>query len=372
MVRYPLGGNLSWAMQWLSGFKRLGHDVVMAERAGYPRSCFHPLQQVYDDDSDFGCGIVSDLLARIGMEHDWYFEDATGEYHGKSRSAAEAAIRNADVFIDMGALGDWQPERVTSRLKVIIDQEPGYTQMRMDAEPRIAAALEGYDHYFTCGTNLGTPRSTAPTAGRKWTLAFNPVDPTLFSPTPPPAGAPYTTVMNWQSHKPIFYHGRTYGQKDQEFEKFMKLPRCTAAPMEIAVAGLWVPRDRLIDSGWQIRSGMAVTTTMDSYWDYIRGSRGEFAICKNVFIATKSGWFSDRSAAYLASGRPVVLQDTGFSSLLPHGRGLFAVNNIEEAAAAIAEIEGDYVRHAASARELAQDMLSVDVVIPRFLATLGL
>ena len=92
MVRYPLGGNLSWAMQWLSGFKRLGHDVVMAERAGYPRSCFHPLQQVYDDDSDFGCGIVSDLLARIGMEHDWYFEDATGEYHGKSRSAAEAAI----------------------------------------------------------------------------------------------------------------------------------------------------------------------------------------------------------------------------------------------------------------------------------------
>ena len=142
--------------------------------------------------------------------------------------------------------------------------------------------------------------------------------------------------------------------------------------MEIAVAGLWVPRDRLIDSGWQIRSGMAVTTTMDSYWDYIRGSRGEFAICKNVFIATKSGWFSDRSAAYLASGRPVVLQDTGFSSLLPHGRGLFAVNNIEEAAAAIAEIEGDYVRHAAWARELAQDMLSVDVVIPRFLATLGL
>ena len=372
MVRYPLGGNLSWAMQWLSGFKRLGHDIVMAERAGYPYSCFHPVQRVHNDDPSFGCGIVRDLLARIGMENNWFFEDAAGEYHGMSRAAAEAAIRDADVFIDMGALGDWPAERVTSRLKVTIDQEPGYTQMRMETEPYIAATLDGYDHYFTCGTNLGTSRSTAPTAGRQWTLAFNPVDPTLFDPVPPPPRAPYTTVMNWQSHKPIVYGGRTFGQKDQEFDRFMTLPRHTAAPMEVAVAGLWVPRDRLIDSGWQLRLGIDVTATMDSYWDYIRASRGEFAVCKNVFVATQSGWFSDRSAAYLASGRPVVLQDTGFSSLLPHGRGLFAIGSLDEAVAAIEEIEADYARHSAWARELAQDMLSADVVIPRFLATLGL
>jgi len=372
MVRYPLGGNLSWAMQWLSGFKRLGHDIVMAERAGYPYSCFHPANRIHNNDPAFGCGVVSGLLARIGMERKWFFEDAAGEYHGMNRQAAETAIRDADVFIDMGALGDWPAERVTSRLKVTIDQEPGYTQMRMQIEPRIARTLDGYDHYFTCGTNLGTPRSSAPTAGRQWTLAFNPVDPTLFAPTPPLAGAPYTTVMNWQSHKPIIFAGRTFGQKDQEFEQFMTLPRRVPTPMEVAVAGLWVPRDRLIDSGWRLRLGIEVSETLDSYWNYIRNSRGEFAVCKNVFVATQSGWFSDRSAAYLASGRPVVLQDTGFSSLLPNGRGLFAVRDVDGAAAAIEAIEGDYARQSKWARELAQDMLSADVVIPGFLAALGL
>ncbi|MSP67044.1 MAG: hypothetical protein EXQ96_02895 [Alphaproteobacteria bacterium] len=372
MIRYPLGGNLSWAIQWLSGFRRLGHDIVFAERAGYTESCFDPTRRTLSDDCSYGCATTRRLLAQLGLEDNWFYVDSHGTYHGMSQARADAALKDADLFIDMGALGDWPAETVTSRRKVTIDQEPGYTQMRMASEPGIARALAGYDHYFTVGTNLGTCRSSAPTGGRTWTLAFNPVDPTLFAAEAPPPDAPFTTVMNWKAHPPITYGGRTFGQKDMEFDRFMSLPRRVKAPLEVAVAGNAIPRARLVGNGWRVREGHAVTATLASYWQYICGSRGEFSVCKNVFIATQSGWFSDRSAAYLASGRPVVLQDSGFSDVVPHGRGLFAVQNVAEAAAAIDEINGDYARHSAWARELARDVFSVDVVIPRFLGALGL
>ena len=137
------------------------------------------------------------------------------------------------------------------------------------------------------------------------------------------------------------------------------------------MAGKDVPERRLREAGWTVRNAHAVTTSFDRFWDYIRRSRGEFSVCKHVFVATHSGWFSDRSAAYLASGRPVVMQDTGFSQHLPIGRGLFAVNTVEEAAAAIDEIEGDYDAHSRAAREIAEEHLEATKVLGRMLNELG-
>ena len=161
---------------------------------------------------------------------------------------------------------------------------------------------------------------------------------TYLPATAPPAEAPFTTVMNWQSHAPLEFEGEVYGQKDVEFEKFMDLPTRTGATLEISVAGARAPRERLARSGWRVRDAHEVTASYDSYVQYIHASRCEFSVCKNVFVATNSGWTSDRSAAYLSSGRPVVVQDTGFSAHIPCGEGLFAIRTVEEAASAIEAI----------------------------------
>jgi hypothetical protein len=150
----------------------------------------------------------------------------------------------------------------------------------------------------------------------------------------------------------------------------MDLPRRTAVPLEVAIAGK-CPGEELVRNGWRVRRAHEVTVTYDAYRDYIRDSRGEFSVCKNVFVDTNSGWFSDRSAAYLAAGRPVVLQDTGFAAVLPTGRGLFAVRTPGEAAAALDEVAGDYDRQSRWARDIASDYLDTGRVLPRLLAEVG-
>jgi glycosyltransferase involved in cell wall biosynthesis len=177
--------------------------------------------------------------------------------------------------------------------------------------------------------------------------------------------------MNWRSHAPVHYRGRAYGQKDREFAKFIDVPRATEAPLELAVSGNDVPHDRLAAAGWRLRTGSETTRSVAAFYDYLRASRGELGVCKEVFVYLRTGWFSDRSAAYLACGRPVVLQDTGFGNHLPSGEGLFAVETADDAAAAIEEINRDYPRHARRAREIATEFLDAPKVLTNLLNELG-
>jgi len=366
LIRYPLGGMISNVLQWLVGLQRLGHDVYFVEKSGYPNSCYDPARDRMSDDCSYGLRVVNDLLSRFGLEDRWCYVDAGGGYHGMPRERVEGVLGTADVFVDMGTHGSWLPEAAGARVRVLVDGEPGFTQMRMElgaGDPPSA----GYDRYYTVGQNIGGPASSAPTAGKEWRTVFHPVVPELFDLGPPPPGSAYTTVMNWQSHEPLDFEGRRYGQKDVEFGRFFGLPELTGVPLEVAVSGKGVPLEELRRRGWRIRDGHEVTMSFDSFRDYIASSRGEFGVCKNVFVATRSGWFSDRSAAYLAAGRPVVLQDTGFGAHLPTGTGLFAVGSAEEAAAALEEIERDHDRHAKWAREIAVEHLDAGRVLPRFL-----
>ena len=184
----------------------------------------------------------------------------------------------------------------------------------------------------------------------------------------------FSTVMQWRSNRHVTFDGVTYGQKDLEFPKFMTLPRLTSAPLEVAVSGK-VPgeaRQMLLDSGWHVRNADDVARTLDSYRDYIRSSRGEFGVCKNVFVATNCGVFVERPGCYMASGRPAVVQDTGFSAHLPCGRGLFAVRTVEEAAAALDEIESDYQAHARAGRDIAVEFFSPASVLRKMLGEMGI
>jgi hypothetical protein len=374
MVRYPLGGMMSWVLQYLVGFQRLGHDVYFVEKAGYSNSCYDPCRNVMSDDCRYGAAALDSLLARFDLGNRWCFVDASGGYRGMTRESIEAVFKSADLFIDMGTHGSWLREAGDAGLRVLIDGEPGFTQMKMANAVSAGRELPQYDHYYTTGRNIGTERSSVPTVGRKWRHVFHPVVPELFEmngreapAADDEADAWYTTVMNWQSYQPVEYEGRAYGHKDVEFDKFRELPKEAAVPLEVAVSGKDVPREELEAAGWRVRDAHEVTVSFDSFRNYIRSSRGEFSVCKSGYVATNSGWFSDRSAAYLAAARPVVMQETGFSEHLPCGEGLFAVSSVDEAAAALDDIESDYAHHAARAREIAFEILDARKVLGRFL-----
>jgi hypothetical protein len=297
---------------------------------------------------------------------------SAGRYHGLSREQIEEVFQKADLFIDHLRTCEWADEATTARLRVMVDGEPGFTQMQMIEKLESGQPVISFDQYYSVGLNVGSAASSVPTAGKIWHPIVDPVVLELFPCQPTTPNAPFTTVMSWQAHPPIHFEGQVYGQKDLEFPKFIELPRLTTARLEVAIAGKDVPTGQLENHGWRVRNSTEVTATFDSWVQYLQRSSGEFSVCKNVFVATNSGFFSDRSAAYLASGRPVVMQETGFSSHIPCGRGLFAVHTVEEAAAAIDEIRGDYERHSKWAREIAAEYLEAGKVLGRFLHELGM
>ena len=287
MVRFPLGGYLSWVLQWLVGFRQLGHDVYFVEKSGWPNSCFDPSKGVMTDDCSYGTAAVNTLLARFDLQGKWCFVDTQERYHGLSREQVEVIFKSAALFIDMGTHGTWLEEAAHTGLRVLLDGEPGATQMKMEQRLEAGELLPYYDYYYTVGRNIGTDSSMAPTAGKQWHPVFYPVHTALFPAQPARIEAPFTTVMSWQAHEPIEFEGTTYGQKDVEFVKFLDLPRRTLAPLEIAVAGKNVPVEQLAGAGWCVRDAHAVTLSFDSWQAYIQASKGEFSVCKNVFVAMK-------------------------------------------------------------------------------------
>lgn len=371
LVRYPLGGNMSCVLQYLLGLLHLGHEMYFVEKSGYSQSCYDVSKNVMTDDCSYGMRVVGGLLARFGLGDRWCYVDADERYHGLGRERVQAIFKSADLFIEMGTHEAWLAEAADAELRVLVDGDPSFSQMWMENRAAAGEHVPRYDHYYTVGSNVGTDRSTAPTAGETWRHLFHPVMLSLFPAGSPNPDAPFTTVMNWESYAPVEYKGRQFGHKNLEFRKFMGLPQATATPLELAVAGPNVPADLLRESGWRVRDAHSATISFDSYAEYIRGSKGEFTVCKNGFVATQCGWFGDRSSVYLASGRPVIMQDTGFGSRLPCGRGLFAVRTVDDAVAAIDEIQGNYEYHSRWARAIANEFLDAPLVLGRFLREIG-
>lgn len=373
LVRFPLAGASQFFLSYLVGLRQLGHDVYFVERASWPNACFDVSKREMTDDCSYGIAVAHALLERHGLGDRWCFVDAGGRYHGLSLEHVRSAFNDADVFLDL-EWDEWLTEAAAAGLRVVIEGEPAWRQMKMENSARAGERLPEYDYYYTMGPNIGTPRSDAPTAGKSWGKTVCPVMIDAIPFEPHTGDGPFSTVMRWRSNRPVTFNGITYGQKDVEFPKFIDLPRLTRVPVEMAVSGR-IPteiRDQLLDAGWRLRHADDVAVTLDSYREYIRSSRGEFAVCKHVHVANNTGVLPDRPGWYMASGRPAVVQDTGFSEHLPCGRGLFAVRTVEEAAAAIETITADYMTHARAAREIAAEYLDAKKVLAKLIKEIGI
>jgi hypothetical protein len=243
---------------------------------------------------------------------------------------------------------------------VFVDSDPAFTQMAIaKGEPWYVEFFRGFDHLFTFGRNIGAPDCTIPETPFAWRTTYQPVVLDLWATDVVPRDR-FTTVMSWKTGS----FADVDGNKDREFVRFLDVARRTAQPIELAVNG---PREFLESHGWATVDGMAVSRDLWRYRDYLQGSKAEFGVAKHAYVATRSGWFSDRTECYLAAGRPAVVQDTGFSRYLPTGVGLLGFETAEQALAGIDRINAGYHVHARAARDIARDHFDARRVLERLL-----
>ena len=366
IVKYPLGGMNLWFLSYLMGFKNLGHEVYFVEKSTWENSCFDVFKRIMTSDCSYGLSVLKDIMSKHGMEDRWCFADEKGNYYGRSKQQIEELFKSADIYISM-EWEEWAEEAAGGPKRILIDGEPGWLQMKLTNLISSGGKVPEFDYYFTQGMNVGVNGSDIPLAGIKWLHTFSPTLPDDEIIAGISTDAAFTSVMNWQSNKTVEYNGKTYGQKDIEFEKFIDLPLKTREKLEVAVSGANVPRQRLSEHGWLVRNADDIAVSIDSYLQFIATSKGEFSVAKNAFIETQCGMIADRSAYYLRYGKPVVQQDTGFSKYLPCGVGLFAVRNEDEAASAIESISQNYEKHSKAGPEIAREYFNAEKVVTKIL-----
>jgi hypothetical protein len=357
--RYPYGGVAWCSLMYLLGLMRLGHRVWYLEDMA---ECnFDPVENTLARDPHYALKFIRSCLEPYGLSQRWCYVDWRQDYHGYTREAWLEVCAGADLFINLsGGSWLWRDEYAAIPHSAYIDTDPGFTQLDAARRPARLEFLSRYNSLFTFGRNIGTPASSVPTQGLDWQHTWQPVDMDLWRPTGDPPRDAFTTIMTWK----IASFKQIGGNKDQELLRFLDLPLHISTPLELAVNG---PREMLAEHGWRCRDALEVSHSPEAYRDYIAASLGEFSVAKHTYVATNSGWFSDRTECYLASGRPAVVQDTGFSAHLPVGEGLFAYKTFDQAHDALKTVKSDYARHAKAAREIAAAHFAPEVVLPPLL-----
>jgi hypothetical protein len=359
IARYPFGGVTWCSLMYLLGLRALGHEVFYVEDTG--ECVYDPILNTRATDPIYGTTYINNALAPFGFGDRWSFVNYDGGYHGRSAEEVRRFAADADLFINLsGGSWFWREEYVRIPHKVFVDSDPAFTQLAIaKAEPWYVEFFRRFDHLFTFGANIGTPASTIPTGDFAWHKTWQPITMDEWRVEAAPRDR-YTTVMTWQ----IESFTDVGGNKDQEFVKFIDLPRRTPQPFELAING---PQQLLRQHGWDTVDAMAVSRTPSAYRDFIQASKAEFGVAKHTYVTNRSGWFSDRTECYLASGRPALVQDTGWTAHLPSGEGLLAFSDLEEAIDGIGRINADYQRHARRARDLAHEHFDARVVLPKLL-----
>jgi hypothetical protein len=371
--RPQIGGHAWVFLQYLLGFRRLGWDVLFVDRIE-PEMCVDDAGLPTSFEASANLRYLERVMDGFGLGGCWaLLYDGGRQVAGLAHDEIVERARRSSLLLNvMGYLDDEEILAATP-LRVLLDIDPGFGQMWQ--ELGLHALFRDHDRYVTIGERIGAPDCTIPTCGIEWVTTKPPVELREWPVTLGRDGERFTSVVTWRdAFGPLEYGGRTYGLRVHEFRRFLELPSLTSAAFEVALdIDDADDRDirRLQDHGWVLADPRAAAGDPWRYRTYVQGSSAELMIAKNMYVDTRSGWFSDRSCCYLATGKPVLAQDTGLEDLLPCGEGLVTFSTLEEAVAGVQEIMGNYARHSAAAREIAVEYLAADRVLPRLLEALG-
>jgi ATP-binding cassette subfamily B protein len=377
LTKIPVGGVAWLVRHYAAGFERLGYEVYYVEAHARTPDMF----MSHKDDNATGKAVayIGRIAERFGLQGRWAFQalHENGRCYGMSEAQLDRLYRDAALIVNMHGGTLPLPEHAATDRLVFLGTDPVRVELEVHrGEERALEFLDQHAAYFTWGLNYGNPDCKLP-----WATPYP------FVPSPPPVvldfwnndvvpdAAPFTTIGNWrQRFRNVRFQGEVYGwSKHQQFLKILDLPLRTGTPIELALSS-YEDDDQLLlaEHGWRVRPGLKLSQDLDSYRDYVIGSAGELSVAKEQNVHFRSGWFSERSATYLAAGRPVILQDTGFGAALPTGEGLFAFADLDEAVEAMAEVTSDPARHRSAAREVAREYLSHEVVLGDMLEHVGL
>jgi hypothetical protein len=363
----PLNGGEAWVrLNWLLGLRRLGWEAFFVER-------------IAASDVSVGRPHLEAVMAEVGLGDRWALVDESGEsLAGLSRDEIEAVAREAEVLFNHSGHLPAGPLRDAPRSSVYVDLDPAFTQT-WDADPGVAFSVAGHDRHVTVGLNVGLAGCPLPTGGVDWVPTPPPVVLDWWPQVPVPQGERlrFTTVATWRSpYGGLSVEGRPAGGKHHEFRRVLGLPgRVEGAAFELALdihEGDAADLEALRNAGWAVVAPPEVASTPGAFASYVRGSGAEFSVAQGAYVASRCGWFSDRTAAYLASGRPAVVQDTGIGDALPVGEGLLTFADFRGAEDAARRIVADPAGHAEAAREMASAHFDSDLVLGRLLERLDL
>jgi hypothetical protein len=373
IAQKPWQGGHTWVfLQYLLGFRKLGWDVLFLDQLE-PEMCM--------DQEGRSCPLESSINLQYFLRVMEDF-DLNGAYallfdHGErfvgmsrrrvlERAASAAFLLNIMGFLRDPEILDCAPKRV------FLDIDPGFGQMWQALG--LCNLFHGYHHYVTIGANIGLQECGVPTCGLSWIPTRPPVQLDYWQPDGFTGNRSITTIASWRgAYSPVPFHGKTYGLRAHEFRKFASLPAFTDERFQLALdmhAADHADKALLERNGWLLIDPRTAAGTPRQYRDYIRNSAAEFMVAKNMYVETQSGWFSDRSICYLASGKPVLAQDTGLQQLYPCGEGLLMFRSMEEAIAGVQKLSRDYRLHAMAARAIAAEYFDSNKVLRRLLQNL--
>jgi hypothetical protein len=366
---HPFSAGMAWNwMQYAAGFRKLGHDVWFVEEIA-PQWCVDREGRRCRFEDSVNRSSFLDTMERFGLlERCCQVYDGGESTSGLSRKALADVARSADLLVNMSGhvKSDWILGNVKRR--AYVDQDPVFTQL-WNAEYGKDVNFGRHDVFFSVGLDIGTPRSTIPDCGLAWRHTVPPVDLSYWPVRVAAPGACFTAIASWSGYGDLSYRGEWYRTKYDEFMRFAELPERTGQPMELLLKAY---RDddagirRLRENAWVLSDASRVGS-LTTYQDYIAASRAEIGVAKGAYVKGRSGWFSDRSAHYLASGRPVLAQATGFEHHVPTGKGLLAFSTVEDAVEGVRAINREYEAHCRAARQIAEDQLDCRKVLPKML-----
>jgi hypothetical protein len=367
IVRGPLGG-LAWHhLQYVTGLSKIGHEVYFVEDSDDYPSCYDPTRHVTDTSPNYGLQFIKNAFHKVGLSDRWVYYDAhTKRWLGPCDKSIPTILKTADLLLNLSGVNPMRPWFTKIPARALIDTDPVFTQIGNLTinDRRNLSSL--HTAFFSFGENIGQNHCTIPNDGFPWQATRQPVVLDAWQVTPGPKNGKFTTVMQWDSYPSCEYKGNRFGMKSDSFKDYMNLPEMgNDSIFEIAVGSSSAPYNLLRSKGWYLCNPLEISRDPWTYQNYIRRSKGEFSVAKHGYVVSKSGWFSERSVAYLASGRPVVIQDTCFSEWLETGSGVLSFNTPEEALSGIENINRNYRFHCRAARSIAEEYFDARKVLSK-------